>query len=235
MNIILLDKEDFISRTRVCLKDRRLRHVLDVHRASPGDALTVGLLNGPVGTARITSLSLEALEMEVELDRQPPAPLPVTLILSLPRPKMLKRVLFAAASMGVKKIFLINSFRVEKSYWNSPLLQEERMRDHLLSGLEQALDTFMPQVLLKPLFKPFVEDELPEMVHGSCALVAHPEAAKPCPRDTNRDVLLAVGPEGGFIAYEIEKLTSIGFLPVSLGKRPLRVEIALPALLARIF
>ncbi len=234
LNLILLSEEDFISRSRACLKDRRLRHVIEVHRASPGDSLRVGLLNGPLGRGRIIRLSPEAAEMEIELDHDPPPPLPMTLILALPRPKMLKRLLCAAASMGVKRIFLINSFRVEKSYWNSPLLHAERMREHLFSGLEQALDTIMPQVLLRPLFKPFAEDELPEIVHGTCALAAHPTAVHLCPRAVDRHVVLAVGPEGGFIPYEIEKLVSVGFLPVSMGRRPLRVETALPTLIGRI-
>lgn len=207
----------------------------EVLRASVGQELTVGLLNGPVGRGTITALAPDALEMDVALDLHAPAPLPVTLILALPRPKMLKRVLVAAASMGVKKLFLINAFRIEKSFWKSPLLQEEKMREFLLYGLEQAKDTFMPKVFLRPLFRPFAEDELPGIAKETLALVAHPVAEQPCPRGVTRHVTLAVGPEGGFIPYEVEKLASIGFIPVSLGKRPLRVETVVPALLSRLF
>lgn len=235
MNLIIVFEDDFIGQNRVLLHDRRHRHILEVHRAKIGDLLTIGMLNGLLGTGTISSLSPTSIEMEVRLDRRPPEPLPVTLVLALPRPKMLKRVLFTASSMGVKEIFLINSSRVEKSYWDSPLLVGERIREHLLLGLEQARDTIMPQVQLRPLFKPFAEDELPEIITGSRALVAHPEAAHRFPCDMHGRVVLAVGPEGGFIPYEVEKLVSVGFLPVSLGPRPLRVETALPALLSRIF
>jgi len=235
MNLILLSEDDFIGANCVQLQGRRFKHIVEVHKASVGDLLSVGLIDGPIGKGTVTSLTPDAITMELHLDQQPPAQLPVTLILALPRPKVLKRVLIAASSMGVKKIFLINSFRVEKSFWKSPLLSVERMHEYLLLGLEQARDTVVPEVLLRPLFRPFVEDELPAIMEGSPAFVAHPGAEEPCPRDMKRHVILAIGPEGGFISYEIEKLASIGFIPVSLNERPLRVETIVPALLARIF
>jgi RsmE family RNA methyltransferase len=235
MNLVLLFDEDFIRRDRVRLQGRRLKHITEVLRASVGQELTVGLLNGAVGRGKITVLEPSALEMEVALDLHAPPPLPVTLVLALPRPKMLKRVLVAASSMGVKKIYLINAFRIEKSFWKSPLLHEEKMREFLLYGLEQAKDTLMPEVSLRPLFRPFAEDELPGVAKETLTLVAHPAADQPCPREVRRRVTLAVGPEGGFIPYELEKLASLGFTPVSMGIRPLRVETVVPALLSRLF
>ena len=235
MNLILLFESDFIRPNIVRLTDRRLVHVTNVLRPSHGDRLNVGLLNGPVGHGTVIGLTPEALEMDVAFDRQAPAPLPVTLILALPRPKMLRRVISAASSMGVKKIYLINASLVEKSFWRSPLLSEGRIKEYLFLGLEQACDTAMPEVLLRPLFKPFVEDELPALIKNSLALVAHPPAGKDCPYGVGQQVSLAVGPEGGFIPYEIEKLAAAGFTPVSIGTRPLRVETVVPALLARLF
>jgi len=235
MNLILISEDDFTSQNCVLLQGRRLKHVIGVHKPSVGDRLSVGLLNGPLGKGTITTLTPEAVTLELHLDKQPPAPLPVTLILALPRPKVLKRVLLAASSMGVKKIYLLNAFRVEKSFWKSPLLKKERIDEFLGLGLEQAKDTIMPEVLLRPLFKPFVEDELPEIIKDSLALVAHPEAVETCPRGLDQPVTLAIGPEGGFIAYEVEKLASIGFMPISLGQRPLRVETVVPALLSKLF
>jgi len=236
MNLILLFQDDFIDNTSVArLQGRRLKHVLEVHRAAVGDELCVGILNGQIGSGKVLLLTQSVMEMEVRLERAPPAELPLTLILALPRPKVLRRVLRSVSSLGVKKIVLLNCFRVEKSFWQSPFLNESSMKEQLVLGLEQARDTVLPEVLLRPLFKPFVEDEVPNMIKGTLPLVAHPHAASPCPRDINRATTLAIGPEGGFIPYEIEKLTACGFSPVQMGERILSVETAVPALISRLF
>ena len=236
MNIILLSTDDLSGgNARVKLGGRRHRHVIEVLRSSPGDELTVGLLGGKAGTGRITKIDTTSLEMEVRFDRDPPPPLPLTLILALPRPKVLRRVLFSLTVMGVKRIILVNSARVEKSYWQTPFLSESAIRKQLLLGLEQSRDTVLPEVLLKKRFKPFVEDELPGISVGTKNLIAHPGSAQDCPRDTGGPVTLAVGPEGGFVPFEIATLVSCGFRPVSLGERILNVETALPALIGRLF
>lgn len=236
MNLILLFHDDFIEGTsRVKLAGRRLKHVLDVHRASVGDELCVGLVNDRIGTGKVLALSESDLEMEVSLERMPPQALPVVLILALPRPKVLRRVLRAVSSMGVKKMILLNSFRVEKSYWKSPVLGLESIHEQLVLGLEQSRDTVVPEVRLRPLFKPFVEDELPGLIKGTLSLVAHPNTFAECPCSVDRPVTLAIGPEGGFIPYEIDKLVAAGFSPVHFGERVLAVETAVPALLARLF
>jgi 16S rRNA (uracil1498-N3)-methyltransferase len=235
MNLILLFEEDFVGAQRVRLHGRRAQHVLAVHRAHVGDALRVGLVNAQIGSGVITSLSSDALELEVVLNHLPPPPLPVTLLLALPRPKSLKKVLQAITAMGVKRIVLMATWRVEKSFWDSPVLRAEGLHEHMVLGLEQARDTVLPEVTLRRRFKPFIEDEVPDLISGTRALLAHPAATRPCPRDVHGPVTLAVGPEGGFIAYEVDRLQAQGFEVVSLGARSLRVEHAVPALLGRLF
>lgn len=235
MNLVLLLPEDFIADQLVQLRGRRRDHMLGVHRVVPGETLAVGLLNQQMGSGLVTRVDESVIEMRVTLDQSPPAPLPLTLILALPRPKMLKRILQTVATMGVKRLILVNSYRVEKSYWQTPILQEHNLREQLLLGLEQGKDTVLPEVILRKRFKPFVEDELPALCANSKAIVAHPGKHPACPLQLREPVTLAVGPEGGFIAYEVEKLQDVGFTPVSLGDRILRVETAIPVMLAKLF
>lgn len=234
MNLILLSSDDFISPQRVVLRDRRKAHVETIHRAQTGDNLRVGQLNGLMGTGEVVRLDDQELELNVSFHETPPAPLTLTLILALPRPKMLKRILQTVSSMGVKNIHLINSYRVDKSFWGSPLLQIEKLQEQLSLGLEQARDTMMPTIHLHQRFKPFVEDELPRIAEGTQAFVAHPGVTHACPTAIDQEITLAIGPEGGFIPYEIDKLAECGFLPITLGERILRVETAVPVLLSRL-
>ncbi|WP_286239675.1 16S rRNA (uracil(1498)-N(3))-methyltransferase [Neptuniibacter halophilus] len=234
MNLILLFPSDFISPNRVKLRDRRFQHIRSIHQPEPGQELKVGLLEGEMGTGLVTDLNHESITLDVKLTDAPPQALPLNLILALPRPKMLKRILQTVATMGVKELYLINSYRVDKSYWGTPIL-DRQLEEQLHLGLEQAGDTRMPNVYLRKRFKPFVEDELPTISQNTRALVAHPYHAQSCPAAAATATTLAIGPEGGFIPYEVEKLQQCGFTPVHLGPRILRVETAVPALLSRLF
>ena len=218
--------------SRVLLRGRRAEHVCKVHRAAAGDELVVGQEGGKIGTGRLLRVG-EEIEMEVLLDRDPPPPLDLTLAIALPRPKVLNRVIAAVTSLGVKRIFLINAWRVEKSYWKSPRMSEENLRMQAIIGLEQARDTELPRIETRRLFRPFVEDELPGIMSGTTALVAHPYAAEEGPRAVSGPLTLAIGPEGGFIQKEIDSLTGIGFRAVTIGPRILRVETAISALIGR--
>ena len=90
----------------------------------PGRQLLLGLRDGLIGEGVVEHVGEQRARIRFTLDRAPPPALPLTLLLALPRPKMLRRVLRTAAEIGIKHIWLINSSRVEKSYWQSPLLAQ---------------------------------------------------------------------------------------------------------------
>jgi RsmE family RNA methyltransferase len=234
MNLILLSDSDFITANRVRLSDRRHLHVQEILRAELGQSLTVGKINGLMGHGTLVSKTKDTIELEVKLEGQPPEALALTLILGLPRPPVLRRVLFSCAMLGVKKIVILNFNRVEKSLWNSSSLKPQAIQEQSILGLEQAKDTAMPEVILKKAFKPFVQDELPNLIKGRIALVAHPGSTK-FPQKVSEPVTLIIGPEGGIIDYEIELLKAAGCQPINLGPRILRTETVLPFLVGKLF
>lgn len=235
MNLVLLLPEDLVSPEQARLTGRRLAHVREVHRAEAGDDLTVGLLGGTMGRGRVVRLDDEALELALTLDQAPPPKLPLTLVIAVPRPKVLNRVVAAATSLGAARIVLLNAWKVEKAYWASPRMKPENLRDQLLLGLEQAKDTVLPDLRLARLFRPFVEDELPDLLAGGTGLMAHPGSGEGAPKVMVAPVTLAIGPEGGWIEAEVQSLLKAGLRPLDLGPRILRTETALAALVGRLF
>lgn len=235
MNLLLLEETDFIDADHVRLSGRRLAHMLDIQQVGVGDTLRVGRINGLMGQGTVLDLDKNSALLNVVLTDPPPAKLPLTLLLAMPRPKMFRRILQHCATLGVPEIILLNSVRVEKSFWQTPFLQPEVVRDNLLLGLEQARDTVLPAVRIEKRFKPFVEDSLPGIIDGRLALVAHPGNFPACPRGIDQPLTLAIGPEGGWVPYEVDKLIEAGMQPVQLGDRILRVETAVTALISRLF
>ena len=235
LNLLLFSERDRNNDGLLEITGRRLQHLLEVHGKHSGDLVRVGEINGTLGTARIVSIDNKAALLEPSLDQPPPQKLPLCLVVALPRPKMLRRILRTVAEFGVPELHLINSYRVEKSFWQTPVLQEQTIGEYLLQGLEQSRDTVLPTVQCHQRFKPFVEDLLPGLVARRRALLAHPGDHPPCPRGLAEPTLLAIGPEGGFIPYEVDKLQAAGCETVTLGPRILRVENAVTALLGRLF
>ena len=242
MNIILIDIKEIGKDGCVVLQDRRSDHIIKVLHGKCGDRVRIGILNGPLGSGLIVEISSGKKTGRVVLKTtvvgSAPEPPMIDLILALPRPIMLKKILTQATSMGVGRIFLINARRVEKSFFKASLLADANYRSYLLHGLEQAVATTIPEVSIHNRFRPFVEDFLPGIIDDySYSIVAHPEATPMTHIKRNAikgRVLLAVGPEGGWLEFEVDKFREQGFVAVKLGERILRVDTAVVSLLAQV-
>lgn len=235
MNLLLLEKKP--TGGTVEISGSQFDHLTGILRVSVGDSLRVGVLNGNIGEARVAELSTAGATLEIiHLDLPPPPPLPLTLILALPRPQMIKRILQTVATMGVERLCLIQTSKVEKSFWQSPSMTDEAIRRQLILGLEQGVATQLPEIQLCKRFIPFVEDNLPAIARNTRCLVAHPGDYPVCPTARpNEHHALAIGPEGGFIEKEVDLFCTAGFAPVQLGPRILKVETAIPVLLGKLF
>ena len=235
MNILLYNADELSSTGQIHITDpRRQTHLAKVIRPNIGDSLRVGQINGAIGLGKVISHSEGETRLEITLSQNSPPPLALKLLLAIPRPKMMRRILQTCATLGVSEITLLNSAKVEKSYWQTPLLQPESVYNNLLLGLEQAGTTQLPLVHKAELFKPYVEDNLSHWAGNSRRLVAHPRNAHACPDASQQTTTLAIGPEGGFTDYEVDKLTEQGFIPFSLGPRIMRVETAIPVAISRL-
>lgn len=232
MNLLLLKERDFLSpNTAIINTPAVITHLKTVLNAQVGDSLKVGQIGGQLGTAVIEKLDKEVILKDISLTTPPPSKLPFTVVLALPRPKVLRRLIIDMTAVGVPNIVLMNSYRTDKSYWQSPLL--DRLDEFVLEGLSQGVDTILPTVTLEKRFKPFVEDRL--TAFGKTMAVFHPYNAVPIGEYLTQQTptTLIIGAEGGFIEYEIDLLKAQGASVVGLGERILRTEAAANAVLGR--
>lgn len=233
MNLILISDGELSKGREVRLTGRRMDHIVDVLGAREGDDVRVGLINGPVGSGRLLRKDGQSVTLEITLGRTPERPR-VTMILAMVRPQIMKRTLQHLATLGVRRILLVGARRVETSYFGQRLFDGDGYVEHLLLGLEQAVDTWLPELSIHRRFKPFIEDTLPALIKDvpkAGRYIAHPTAMESTSgHDDGRPVALAVGPEGGWSDFEVEKFVELGFTAISLGERTLKVETAVPYL-----
>ena len=244
MNCILLPAASFSNKSAHINAVAQIEHVNQVLGAKVGDTLKIGQLEGNLGTAVIADMTPERIDLcEVSLVTAPPPKLDLTVVLALPRPKVLRRLIMDMTALGVRDIILINSYRTQKSYWQSPMLS--RLDEFILEGLQQGVDTVAPRISLQKRFKPFVEDELVNLITNR-AIVAHPYAelsfseyvqqqleSSESPQKSILPSMVFIGAEGGWIDYEVELLARQGCQAVHIGARILRTEAAVNAILGQ--
>ena len=247
MNCILLPAAKFFDNSAYINETKQIEHVNQVLGAKVGDTLKVGQLEGNLGSAIIADITPERILLNnVNLTTAPPPKLNLTVVLALPRPKVLRRLMMDMTALGVRDIILINSYRTQKSYWQSPMLN--RLDEFVLEGLQQGVDTVAPRISLQKRFKPFVEDELAQLITNR-AIVAHPYADLSFSQYVQQQLensetphssvspllpsMVFIGAEGGWIDYEVELLVRQGCQAVHIGERILRTEAAVNAILGQ--
>lgn len=239
MNLLLFERDEIESvgaAEGVVLEGRRAAHLRGVLKVEPGRELRAGVIGGERG--RATVLALDPLTLRFEATEES-SPRPRTdLLLALPRPKGLRRLLGVVATMGVGSLTLLNAWRVDKSYFGSPLLEAPRIRAALIEGMEQGRTTWLPEVRVCRRFVDALGGLPSPDADGRRRVLLEPgsaiglEALLPLPRADR--MLAAIGPEGGWIERELATFTAASFEAHSLGGAILRSETAVTALLAQL-
>ncbi len=231
MNLIILQSKEVDAEGQAILSDERGKHIRKVLKAEPGQQIRIGLLNGPLGSGTVESVDSSKVVLRCTFESKLPLAPGIDLILAMPRPKVLKRLWAQLAALGVGRIVLLRAEKVERFYFDSHVLDPDFYTKLLIEGLQQARCTNLPEVLVKPLFKPFVEDELENLFSSHLKLLADPSGEKRLDdvfdkTDKRSRIVLAIGPEGGWTPYELEHLRDHGFELFGMGNRILRTDTA---------
>lgn len=228
MNLILFDKP--FEALQIKGDDPRAKHIRDTLRARIDTLVFIGFINGLRARAKVVDLPADGgVALEVVGTEPSPDPLPLSLLVGLPRPHTARKVLFEAASLGLRSIHFFEAQRGEPSYARSSLWTSDEWRDRLRLGAEQSFGTHIPQVSVCPDLQTalnyFYQTPL------RIALDNY-EATGPlieCLPQEAADLALALGPERGWSPDERDALRRNGWKLSHLGPRVLRVESAVLA------
>jgi RsmE family RNA methyltransferase len=242
LNLVLIETGDLGVDGQVRLTGPRATHLLEVLRVTPGQTVRIGVVDGPRGAATVESITSGTVELTCAIEAETPPRPRIDLLLALPRPKVMRRLWAQLAALGVSRIILTNAERVERPYFDTHVLTPGCFRPLLIEGLQQAKDTRLPQVSIHRQFRILVEDQLDFLSDATLRLVADPAAVtspgeavrKALQVDSGARLLLAIGPEGGWNAFELNLLDAHGFSSIGMGARTLRTDTACVALLALI-
>ena len=236
VNLIILEPGEVKGTSEVSLSAARAAHLIDVLHVEPGDQVRVGVLDGPRGTAIVQAIGDGTVALRCSFEAEIPLRSNVDLLLAVPRPKVMRRLWAQIAALGVGQIILTNAEKVERNYFDTHILAPETYRPLLIEGLQQACDTRLPAVSIHRQFKILIEDRLNDLFGSGLRVVADPSAtclfSDAIRASHGERLLLAIGPEGGWNAFELSLLAAHGFQPVGMGPRTLRTDTACVALLA---
>jgi RsmE family RNA methyltransferase len=235
VNLLLVEPGEVAGDGTVTLADRRAEHLRKFIGVTVGSTVKAGVIGGGIGTAEVTSDDGTTMALHLVLTGPPSTPMQVSLVLAVPRPKVLTRVIETASSFGVTRIDFTNAWRVEKSYLASPRLSLEAIAYAVRFGAEQGMTTHLPRVELHDRLMGLLDERWPTAdAAPATKLIAHPGAPPIEAAALTWPLVLALGPEGGWIQRELDTFVERGFTPISLGAPVLRVEAALSAVLGQL-
>jgi 16S rRNA (uracil1498-N3)-methyltransferase len=210
---------------RAVLEGDEARHCSRVLRAKVGDAVRVFDGRGGEWQARIAAIARDAvaLEMGEPLPSAAPPAVRLTLAVALPKGERQKWLVEKLTELGTDRLVPLTTARGVAEATDSARARLER-------GVIEACKQCGRNVLME-ITTPTTLGEVAARHPAATLLIAHPGAAPlreqaiATPGQI-REIVAAVGPEGGFAPEELDLATATGFQPVSLGPHILRIETA---------
>jgi 16S rRNA (uracil1498-N3)-methyltransferase len=218
--------ENPIGDEKTSLAGPEAHHLIHVLRAKPGDRVTLFDGSGAEFNAEITTVSRNNVDFDIlgreEIDRE--LAFELTIGVALPKGDRQRWLVEKAVELGVARIVPLRTSRsvaqpVEKALG--------RLRRTVIEASKQCGRNRLMVIDSPQDWHDFVGTEMHTEAQASCRLLAHPGSGATTPRiDPTGNVLLAIGPEGGFSEDEATLALNAGWQAINLGRRILRTETA---------
>jgi len=222
---------DEVSGTRATLVGAHAEHLSRVLRARVGQEFDI-VAENEVRRGRITTIAPQRVEFELGDVISTPAPLQVTLALSIFKFDRMEWAIEKCTELGVARIVPMIARRTEAHLAAAAAKRVERWRRIALQAAEQSRRVSPPQISEPLKLKEAVA------ISGSLRIVLSEVETQAMLKDILRthtnygDVVIALGPEGGWTDEELKLFQEAGWISASLGNSILRAETAAIASLA---
>lgn len=224
-----------LTEGEVLLSKEEAHHVRDVLRLRAGDAVELFDGQGGCSSGEVFRADRKGVVVRAAAPRRdPPARLRLHAAFAVPRGKRLDWLLEKAVELGVASL---QPVRFARSVAGGEDLTEgkgNRWFAHCVAAAKQCGLNFLPERKnIQPLSEFLSSGGEALRLAGDLGPEAVPMRTAWNPADSPpADVILLVGPEGGFTPAEREDIRRAGYRFVRLGRTTLRTETAVVALLA---
>ncbi len=225
-----------IDGTTARLVGAEAHHLAHVLRAKPGDQVALCDGSGAEFSARVERVGRSEIELAVlarcDVDRE--VSVSITLGVALPKQDRARWLVEKAAELAIARLVPLAT---ERSTERASPAALDRLRRTVIEASKQCGRNRLMEIAgAQPL-----GDYLTAASSNNVRLLGHQGAEdlrgvirELIAGDAPGDVLLAVGPEGGFTDAEVEHALQSGWRAVGFGPRILRVETAAVALAAAV-
>ncbi len=219
------------KRTTASLTGDQAQHLSRVLRAEPGQVFDV-VAGGFLHRAEVEAVSDAEVRFTLHEEQEGEAALPVRLLLAVFKFDHLEWGIEKATELGAARISPVIARRTEKHLAQAAAKRVERWRRIVREASQQSRRTDVPEVDDPASLK----DVLRTVDAPVKLLLAETEEEHSLraalQSSTHENIALAIGPEGGWTAEEMELFRAAGWQHVTLGPRILRAETAAIAALA---
>jgi 16S rRNA (uracil1498-N3)-methyltransferase len=222
---------DEVSGTRAILVGAHADHLSRVLRARIGQEFDIATGN-EVRRGQITAIRSDRVEFELGAEISASVNAQVTLVLSIFKFDRMEWAIEKCTELGAARIIPMIARRTEAHLAAAAAKRVERWRRIALQATEQARRVSAPDIS-----EPLKLKDAAALPGGLRILLSEKEpdvmlkdVLQSCANDG--DVVLALGPEGGWADHELNLFQEKGWTSASLGKTILRAETAAIASLA---
>ena len=226
-----------VSKSGASITGDDVNHIRLVLRMKPGDEILVLDGTGRTYACSIKTIKEDKVNCKIISSRSAKSEpeTKITLIQSIPRESKMDFIMQKCTELGVSRIIpTITERTIIKLNEEKKEKRHNRWQKIIKEAAEQAGRGIIPKIdeILR-----FDEALRFSKDHELCVIPWEMEektSLKQVLDQAPKNILIAIGPEGGFSKTEVEKAVRAGFKPVSLGKRILRTETAGIAVLSMI-